>query len=824
MSSIAHIRKLDGQVQPLPIHLKETQKIAEDIGRKLGIPHITGLAALLHDMGKYSDEFQDYIKEAYENPSQPPKRGSVNHSTAGGRFLMVHYHAKMKPLVECVANVIYGHHGQLLDMVNMEGESPFANRQTPKKPIDFAVIEERFFSEVCTREELEAYIAQAYQEFMAFIKPYQQKTMQTMMTVLNGLTAQSERVAYQQKMKLAIYEAPRPAITLLTKMVFSALIDADRTNSRNFDEQVNDEVSPPATTELYHQFLQRLEGQLVDIQQKAPANDITKLRQQMSDNCLDKATLPTGIYTLSIPTGGGKTLASLRFALKHALEHGKERIIYIVPYTTIIEQNAQEVRKILQVDKYVLEHHSNVLEEATVDEDKPLSYDELEKRRKLANAKDNWDIPIVFTTMVQYLDTFYSGKSRNERRLHNLSNAIVIFDEVQSVPITCVSLFNQTLNFLSKSCHTTILLCTATQPALEYVKHGIAVDGELIDNLPAIASAFKRTKLVPLIKKEGWFTADIRQFVQDKLDSVQNILIILNNKRVVKALYEELKGDGIYHLSTGMCVAHRKEILREIRCKLKAKKRVVCISTQLMEAGVDISFQCVIRSLAGLDSIAQAAGRCNRHGEVALREVYLINHAEESLKWLMTIDKGKDCTNLLLRDVAEDDTRYGGDLLAAQAMTYYFRLFYEHLAGMLNYPLKGISLSMYDILFTQNSVLWKEFNGDFWLKASFKTAAQHFEVIEANTQTVLVPYGKGRDLITQLLAGDRITDLSFFLKQLQQYSVNVFKYELNALCENGLIDIFDFGFTKVYIAKDTAYDDAYGLSVEGEAAMANLLM
>lgn len=807
---IAHIRQKDGRIQPLHVHLNESREIGENIGRKIGIPHVTGLTAWLHDMGKYNDDFQIYIQEAFNNPSQPPKRGSVNHSTAGARFLMEHYHATAKPMIECVANAIYSHHGQLVDMLDPEGESPFDKRKTPKKPIDFDVIEERFFSEVCTREELDAYIAQANKEFMELLRIYKEKF--------------EKENPYKKKTKQEIIQAIQTVVTLLTKFIFSALLDADRTNSRLFDEGI--EMDSQHKEPPFRQFLQSLEQQLIEMQKKALPNEITKLRQQMSDTCFEKANLPTGIYRLSIPTGGGKTLASLRFALQHALEHNKDRIIYIVPYTTIIEQNAKTVRELLQTTDNVLEHHSNVMDEVAFDEDKPLSYDELEARRKLSNAKDNWDIPIVFTTMVQYLDTFYSGKSRNERRLHNLSNAIIIFDEVQSVPISCISLFNETLNFLSKSCGTTVILCTATQPALDTVKRGIQVDEELIENLPTVIEAFKRTEIVPLIKSEGWYTNDIAEFVREKVESVQSILIILNNRRVVKALYEELKHDDahVYHLSTGMCVAHRKAILEEIREKLDDDERVICISTQLIEAGVNVSFQCVVRSLAGLDSIAQAAGRCNRNGEVAIREVYVINHAEESLKKLITIEKGRDCTDLMLRDMQKNPMLYDSYLLSTKALTYYFEAFYNQLVHFLDYPMKKIPLSMYDILFTSNSTFKQEFKGTypFWTSASFRTAAQNFEVIEANTRAIVVPYEEGETYINQLIDGERIANLSQFLKNLQQYSVNVFPYEFEWLCTNKLVEAVEFGVTKVYVAKQTAYDLAYGLSVEGEAGLDNL--
>ena len=301
-------------------------------------------------------------------------------------------------------------------------------------------------------------------------------------------------------------------LPLLTSYVFSSLIDADRTNSKHFDEN-SSPLEPTQVQPLYSKYLHILEMKLQQMQQTSIPNEITKLRMQMSNNCLEKASAPTGIYTLSIPTGGGKTLASLRFALQHALLHNKQRIIYVVPYTTIIEQNVKSVRELIETDE-ILEHHSNIAIEK--EEEKDDSFKQLEQRRKLKNAKDDWDIPIVFTTMVQYLDTFYSGKSRNLRRMHNLTNSVVIFDEVQSVPVKCISLFNESLNFLTKQGQSTILLCTATQPALAYIKRNINVDGEIIDHLPEIEQAFKRTDIVPLLKTRRLVYGEACGFCQRK--------------------------------------------------------------------------------------------------------------------------------------------------------------------------------------------------------------------------------------------------------------------------------------------------------------------
>lgn len=805
---IAHIRASDGAEQLLVDHLKEVQEICENIGEKLGIPHVTGLAGMLHDLGKFSDEFQDYLCEAYANPLNPPKRGSVNHSTAGGKFLMERYHrtlckdSKIAPaVIECITNSIFSHHGQLLDMINSEGDSPFIDRMTPTKPIEIDSIIERFFHEVYDEAYLSQYIKQANNEFIQFFNRI------------------SRNVSSQTEGKILM----RKTLVLLTKFVFSALIDADRRNSKDFEEQAN--KSEPISEDigaLFKEFEFELEAQLQEKQSMAIPNEITKLRQQMSDQCFEKATLPTGIYTLSIPTGGGKTLASLRFSLRHAQLHHKKRIIYIVPYTTIIEQNAEEVRKILKAEKYILEHHSNVVaNEIENDDYRNASFKQFQQLKKLQNAKDDWDIPIIFTTMVQFLDTFYSGASRNTRRLHNLTDSIIIFDEVQTVPIQCISLFNEALNFLKQGCQSTILLCTATQPALQYVERNIEIDGELVGNLSEIIKVFKRTEIVPLLKIGGWHTKELASFVEGKLNECGNALVILNTKKVVKSLSDNLENCNakIYHLSTSMCPAHRKVVIQEIRQKLKKNEPIICISTQLIEAGVDVSFNCVIRSLAGLDSIAQAAGRCNRNGEVKLREVYVINHAEEKLDKLPTIAKGGECAKYIIGDIEKDQQLFGGNLLSTQSLEHYFKMYYAAFETRLDYPISDLNTSIYDILLGANSQFKSANNNrqQLGMVASFKTAANYFEVIEANTYPILVPFGEGAELISTLTGNEKIINFNQFLRKAQQYSVNVFPHEFRALDKNRLIREVDFGFCKIYVAKQHAYSTDNGLNTEGEA-------
>lgn len=801
MEFIAHIRQSDFQKQLLSNHLKNVQHIAEQHGAKIGIPHVTGLAGMLHDMGKYCDAFQEYLEEAAMNPNQPPKRGSVDHSTAGGKYLMDTFHSKYSFLIECVANAIYSHHGQLKDMVNTDGESPFLKRKDYKdnKEIEFEKVKERFFQDMYPEEYIKNYVDEAAKECDQIARKL----------------IKMKKIKGEKEFQILF----RKVLSFITLYTFSALLDADRTDSRQFEENRLEE--PYNTKNLFEEFKNLLEDYLEELEEKSIPNEITLLRQQMSNMCRDKGDFPTGIYTLSIPTGGGKTLASLRFALNHALKHSKERIIYVVPFTTIIEQNAEEVRNILEAKDYLLEHHSNVIEDEKWD-DEQVDFETYQKRKQIKLAKDNWDAPIIFTTMVQFLNTFYNGKSRNIRRLHNLSNSIIIFDEVQSIPVNCVSLFNEALNFLKDVGNSTILLCTATQPALQYVQKNISVDGELINDLSTVAKSFKRTDIINHLKDGGWTSEDLAEFVQEQLESVNSVLVIMNTKSVVKRLYQALKDNDVtvIHLSTSMCAAHRKEIIGEMREMLKRKVKLICISTQLIEAGVDVSFECVIRSLAGLDSIAQAAGRCNRHGEVERRNVYIINHSEEVLNKLPTIQKGGFESSKILKDIENDSSLFDGELLSERAMTIYFRNFYQEFEPYLDYP-TPVGKNIYEMLLGCNSEFLEEFKEEqnLWMVASFETAAKYFEVIDSKTHSVLVPYGRGKELIADLNNGEKLENVTQFFKEAQQYTVNVFDHGLNRLIQNGLLEKVEFKYASLYIAKESAYDEQYGLSVEGEARL-----
>lgn len=802
MNFIAHIRESDKQIQSVAEHLLGVKALAESIGEKIGVKHITGLAGMLHDMGKYTDEFKDYIIKAVENPGDAPKRGSVDHSTAGGRLLYQKFHTGSPSrgswiLAEVVGNAIISHHSYLHDFLNEDLESPYLKRVRDKPLKEYDKSMQQFFDEVISEQAFQQYVLRAIDELEAYL---------------------SQPSVENSESKLMF----------LSKFVFSALIDADRTNTRLFEENKQEETTP-CRQALFHTYYERLMQKLHSYQEKEDAKTrINELRRELSDQCDKFAEKPSGIYTLSIPTGGGKTLASLRYALKHAIRENKKHIIYVVPFTTIIEQNAEEVRKILMDDAHILEHHSNVIDDMRDDDEAQDGM--MNAQQKLKLAKDNWDSPIIFTTMVQFLNVFYARGSRYIRRLHNLCESVIIFDEVQKVPVSCVSLFNHALNFLKSYGHSSLILCTATQPALDFVERRleISADSEMIQNVDQVIEAFKRVEIVDKATGETFDTDKLADFITEKMEEVQSILVVLNTKTVVKRLYRQIETLDIplYHLSTSMCAAHRNRILEQVRGHLQREEKVVCISTQLIEAGVDVSFDCVIRSLAGLDSIAQAAGRCNRHGKKEIQQVYIIDHAEENLKHLQEIKVGKQLVQRMLIDLKKDPNQHGGNLLSVQAMEQYFRKFYTEFSSrsLLNYYIRGLEKDMTELLMANrnNSSYNLEYKNSkkeslpLFLVNSYRTAADHFQVIDDQTTAVLVPYREeGKEIIAQLNGDETIENLSMLLRKAQQYTISLFANEREQLSKNdGLVSLMD---GKILALKESAYSEEYGLDVENDS-------
>ena len=803
MDFIAHIRNEDKEEQTVKQHLLEAKNIAEQLGSKLNIKHIAGLAALLHDFGKATNEFNEYIYTAVHNPEKAQKRGSVDHSTAGGKFiyeLLHNMNSNQEEMVmaEIISNAIISHHSYLKDYINTKFESEFL-RRIDKHIDEYDNAKEYFFNEVMNETAFFDYVNKAIGEFSIFIE------------------------------KCKTNQESNAPLMYLTKVIFSILIDADRTNTRLFEENKLED-NTIETVQLFGNYYEKLKKKLQSFETKEDKNHIDVSRESMSKQCEKIAENPSNIYTLSIPTGGGKTFASFRYALKHALNYNKKRIIYVVPFTTIIEQNAQEIRDIIQDDENLLEHHSNV---ATISEDKIENMETYSKlQRKLLLAKDNWDVPIIFTSLVQYLNVFYKKGTRNIRRLHNLADAIIVFDEIQKLPLHALSLFNESINFLQNYMNTSVILCTATQPALDMkslrYKLKIPKDSEIIQDVPKIIQAFKRVDIITETAKNPINNEQLVEIIKEHSQRYSNQLIILNTKKVVKDLYIKLKDAklnvNLYHLSTSMCPAHRTKILNQVRMDLKNNKRVICISTQLIEAGVDISFESVIRSLSGLDSIAQASGRCNRHGRMESGHVYLINHKEEKLDKLTEIATGKSIVKSMLRDLELDSTIWQGDLLSLDAMRRYFELFYTSQMLELDGQIMGRSETHTNLLFTNTrQSVGKKYEKEHGAKyplfftTKMEDSAKNFDVISNMTKSVLIPYGEGEDLILDLNGEDEIEDITFLLKKAQQYSIQIYDYEERILQKEAGIIALDVG--EILILKESFYSEEYGLSLEGNTEL-----
>lgn len=821
MTYIAHIRQSDGAIQSVPEHLHGVSIASGQAGAKLGVENLAALTGLLHDIGKFTDEFLNYIKQAAANPGKPPRKGSVDHSTAGGKLLHSRYHTpQAKPFAkmtaEWLANCIISHHQGLRDFIPPTGDSPYLKRVLNPELPGYEQAQQQFFLHF-TEEELDKLFVSAVAEFKEYLQKAKQHTL------------------------------PPIASSLMIKYIFSCLIDADRSNTREFEEQEQPRELPdykPIFEKSYEKLMQHLNK----LNAKGDSdNSIQALRRAMSDQCEAFALNESGIYTLSIPTGGGKTLASMRFALRHAIEKGKQRIIYVVPYTTIIEQNAAQIRDIFQDDDMILEHHSNVVDNA---DDERQEGDEGErydvKRKQLKLARDHWERPIIFTTMVQFLNTFYAKGTRNVRRLHQLSNAVIIFDEVQSVPVHCISLFNEALNFLHVLANSTVLLCTATQPALQHVQHSLRLSkqSEIVQQLEAVNKAFKRVELVDMTDAApgGWKADELALFIQGCMNEVTSTLVILNTKTAVRKLFRELKdsewvqeqGVRLVHLSTNMCAAHRKAVLSGDEgiipaLKPTSNKRVICISTQLIEAGVDVSFQCVIRSLAGLDSIAQAAGRCNRHGEAPLRKVYIIRSADEELDKLPEIKLGAETTYELLHQFRKNPDVFGGELLSIQAMSCYFKKYFHDLGDKVLHPIKELEQNLFELL------NYNRFNLDAYISkrgisrpevtnlSAIATAEHYFEAISTKAKPVLVPYNQeGRDIIAELNGDLGPGQLGDLLRAAQQHTVNLYEHELRVLDKND--EIYPLLNGQALALRDTAYSEAFGVQLEGNGEWDSLLV
>lgn len=778
---IAHIREADHSKQTVQEHLEAVAHLARTYGESIGFGAHAELAGLLHDMGKFTIKFTEYLENAVIHGEIATTK--IDHSTAGAKYLYERFYDGndyQKFVVEIVGMAILSHHSGLQNFVQIDvSTSDYIRRVVEKDLAYYDEVKRNFEAGEGNRERVERLLEEAIEEFVTF----------------------TEKIQKMQQVKNSFVY-----INYAQKLVLSLLLDADRTDTRRFEEQDDTPLEQVAPFNTWYDTMM-----LTVTEWEKSTKPINLLRTEMSRTCDKIAEKDSSIYTLSIPTGGGKTFASLRYALKHASLHNKKRIIYVVPYTTILEQNAKEVREIIGDNHAVLEHHANVIDIVDDEED----YYGVPLQKKFQLGRDNWDHPIIFTTSVQFLNALFAKGTRNTRRMHRLTEAVIVFDEVQAIPYHHFALFNTAVNFLHYVGKSSVLLCTATQPTVSEMNYPIIMeqDAEMVPDLPNVVKAFERVQFHDYVSKEGWSAEKIAEQVETWLIGRQSMLIVLNTKTAVRKLFEELKErglEGVYHLSTTMCPAHRHDILEEIKGRL-GKERVICVSTQLIEAGVDISFETVVRSLAGLDSIAQAAGRCNRHAERDKGDVYIIKAADEHVDKLPEIKFGAEVTqnHILYGD------KFIDALLSPEAIATYFREFNQVAKREIPHQPSGLDYELIQLINAeiQNDVQTRSIS-------TFKTMERYFEAISSPTRAVLVPYGKkGEDIIADLNEELSLGELNKKLKEAQQYIVNVYEHELQMLNNEGLLETLYND--QLFVVSEQGYNDEYGISLSGEGTLSS---
>ena len=815
---IAHVRKLDGLQQLLIDHLLETSTISGQLAAKLDLGLVGELLGLMHDFGKYSRKFQKYIHDEtglfnpdLDDEENTPNGSKVDHSTAGAQWVYreLRKFGAAQGIGELFGQMlglcIASHHGEgLIDCLDGEGNPKWIKRFNKTDELTHLAECEQNADEAVLQKAKELAGENLIRSLLKAVKP-----------ILSDPVSNDKIKEFY--------------LGCLTRFLFSCLIDADRINSSDFEREDQKDVRRLTEKPDWQTAIEQLEAKLAGFENRYPIDEI---RRKISDDCLKRAADSQGIYTLTVPTGGGKTLASLRYALHHAQKHNLDRIIYIIPYTSIIDQNAQAVREILGED-WVLEHHSNLEPEKQSWQDKLLS--------------ENWDKPIVFTTMVQFLDAWFGGGTRGARHIHPMTNAVLIFDEIQTLPVKCVHLFCNVLNWLTIFGKSTAVLCTATQPLLgesdlqnfpEGKGESIAARGLLRlpenaeimgkhQDLDKLFADLSRVEIRFNEKAGGWNVAEAGAFLleQFQTQTTPSCLFIVNTKKWAQELYQYCKAqnvppEGLFHLSTNQCAAHRKAIFDTIKARLKNKQPVICISTQLIEAGVDISMACVIRALGGLDSIAQAAGRCNRHGEKEGKgQVWVLNLQEQDFtRILPDIQAGKTHAERVFRDFA------GQDILQPEAMKRYFEYYFYQRSDEMAYSVKNSTTgSLLDWLSDNALNPYGEKNNKRskplpLLTQSFKSTGRAFQAIDAPTHAVIVPYGEGAELIAKLCGEWSPQEMHRTLQKAQRYSVNVFPNVWDKLQKENVLHETIEG-SGIYYLNERYYNDEFGLSLDETSEM-----
>ena len=712
MEYIAH---RDGKrVQTMKEHLIGTAELASRFAESFGKSDWGYCCGILHDIGKYSLAFQEKIK------NNSDKR--VDHSTAGAQVCF-----EKGGMYGFMSYCIAGHHSGLPD----HGSSSDAENAP--------TLEGR------KRKRLEDYSA-----FKGEIKIPEIRTLP-----FDPLKESD----------------PDFSLSVFIRMLYSCLVDADFLDTESFMK--NGQTLREAG-EAISVLLERLKDYVADWLQNEDKDTVNGRRTEILRHCFDKGLRERGIFQLTVPTGGGKTIASLAFALQHAVENHMDRVIYVIPYTSIIEQNAEVFRRILG-NQNVLENHYNVDHESS-DELKPMQL-----------AAENWDKPVVVTTNVQFFESLFANKSSRCRKLHNIANSVIIFDEAQMLPTDymkpCIAMMEELVgNFRSS-----IVLCTATQPALTpFFQRKLPVT-ELCPRVEEQFCFFERVTF----KNIGTVSEDE---LIEKLEQEEQALCIVNTKKRAQRIYQKMKGEGVFHLSTTMYPKHRRRILEKIRKLVKDGQKCILISTSLVEAGVDLDFRAVYRQLAGVDSMIQAAGRCNREGKRDVAESFAYIFQFEEKEYVPGQQLQIDVSKMLISG--------NEDISSLHGIEKYFEALYRF---------RGQSLDKKKIL--------EEFKGK---RYNFAKAAQEFKMIEENTWTVFVSREEGAEELLQQIKCQGYTKAG--VRKAGQYCVQLYENDIQKLQGAGMLRPISEDIENFFELVDKEqYTEEIGLNLGIESGMAVIM-
>ena len=726
--------------QTLQSHLVNVGEMAAEFARVFGAQEIARHAGQLHDAGKYSLLFQKRLEGEIK---------FVDHSTAGAKIAVERWGDVIGKLM---AFCITGHHAGL---ANGCGEGD--NRRTLKQRLalqfgaDIPALDNLWQQEIKLPQNLSAppLKADAHHPFFSY--------------------------------------------AFFTRMLYSCLVDADYLDTEAFYSNLENKAVKrggyPKLNALQHNFNQFINDFRRRIAQAPEQTEAEKrnaalncLRSEILDHAVEQAAQAQGLFTLTVPTGGGKTFTSMAFALEHAKRHGMRRVIYVIPFTSIIEQNAAEFRKAFGElgEQAVLEHHS------TFDDSKLQNE---ATKDKLRLASENWDAPIVVTTAVQFFESLFADRSSRCRKLHNIAGSVIILDEAQMLPLNLLLPIMQAIKEVAQNYRCSIVMCTATQPAVQ-VENGFYRGFENVREIaPKPTALFDKLHRTTVQHIGTQTDADLLA----KLVEHPQMLVIVNNRRHARSLYDQAKHlDGTFHLTTLMCAKHRSQ-LDEIRGRLKSGEPCHIIATSLIEAGVDVDFPLVMRAEAGLDSVAQAAGRCNREGK---------RPSENSFVWIFAPEEQwkappELATQAAVMRLTADS--FSDDLLSTQAVVAYFKDLYD---------LKGKELD-------NKQILQMHRNAGQSLDFPFQTIADKFRMIESHMEPLIIPFdNEAENLINSLHHADHIGGL---LRKLQPYTVQIPEKALAALYKAGRIEpINEKNFGKQFytlIGLDL-YDEVAGLSWE----------